>query len=178
MINWYITGIVATLVVGFIIGCVLSRLVYGHYMQDTSAKLRDMCRCMHETRTLLYYHTEGHGPSPVRHETAHNSELDAGLEATERAIEELNNDLAAHNQTLSDAVRHINNALGAGVLGGGYLGGLSPYGGWRSIRTTTTYTTPRPRDPSVEQPSQARTTPTEQREESNDTSDNDPGFDL
>lgn len=180
MIDWYIMGIVAALIIGVIIGVVFSRLVYGHYMQDASAKLRDIDRYMHELRTLMYYHTEGHGPSPVRHETTHNSELDADLDATERAIEELNNDLAAHNQTLSDAVRHISNALGAGELGGGYLSGL-PYGMWRSIHTTTTYNTPRPRDPAVaaiDQPPQARTTPTEQREESNDTSDNDPGFDL
>lgn len=177
MIDWYIMGIVATLVIGVIIGVAFSRLVYGHYMQTASAKLRDIDRYMHELRTLMYYHTEGHGPSPVRHETTHNSELNAGLEAAERAIEELDNDLDAHNQALSDAVRHLNNALGVGALGGGYLSGLSPYGGWRSIRTTM-YTTPRPRDPAVEQPPQARTTPTEQREESNNTSDNDPGFDL
>lgn len=177
MIDWYIMGIVAALIIGVIIGVVFSRLVYGRYMQNASATLRDIDRYMHEMRTLLYYHTEGHGPSPVRHETAHNSELDASLEDAERAIEGLSNDLAAHNR-LSDAVRHLNNALGAGALGGGYLGGLSPYGMWRSIRTTTTYTTPRPRDPAVGQPPQARTTSTEQREESNDTSDNDPGFDL
>ena len=183
MIDWYIMVIVATLVIGVIIGVVFSRLVYGHYMQTASDKLRDIDRYMHELRTLMYYHTEGHGPSPVRHETTHNSELDAGLEAAERAIEELDHNLDAHNQALSDAVSHLNNALGVGALGGrgldsGYFGGLSPYGGWRSIVRTTTYTTPRPRDPSVEQPPQARTTPTEQREESNDTSDNDPGFDL
>ena len=177
MINWYIISIVAALVTGVIIGVTFSRLVYGHYMQDVRDKLRNMDRYMHELRTLMYYHTEGHGPSPVRHETTHNSELDASLEATERAMEELDSDLAAHNQALSDAVRHLNNALGTGALGGGYLGGLSPFGGWRSIRTTM-YTTPRPRDPSVEQPPQAHTAPTEQREESNDTSDNDPGFDL
>lgn len=178
MIDWYIMGIVAALIIGVIIGVVFSRLVYGHYMQITSDKLRDIDRYMHELRTLMYYHTEGHGPSPVRHETTHNSELDTSLEAAERAIEELDNDLDAHNQALSDAVRHLNNVLGEGVFGGGYLGGLSPYGVWRSIRTTTTYNTPRPIDPAVEQPPQARTTPTEQREESNDTSDNDPGFDL
>ena len=174
MIDWYVLGIVAALITGVIIGVAFSRLVYGHYMQDASAKLRDIDRYMHEMRTLLYYHTEGHGPSPVRHETTHNSELDAGLEAAERAMEELGNNLDEHNRALSDAVQHFNTALGARVLGGGYLGGLSPFGGWRSIRTTTTYTTPRPRDPSVEQPRQR----TEQREESNDTSDNNPEIDL
>lgn len=174
MIDWYIMGIVAALIIGVIIGVVFSRLVYGHYMQDVDARLRDIGRCMRELRTLLYYHTEGHGPSPVRHETTHNSELDADLGATERAVEELNNDLAAHNR-LSDAVRRLNNALGEGALGGDHFGGVAPPGWWRFV-STTTYTTPRA--PAVEQPPQARTTPTEQREESNDTSDNDPGFDL